>query len=443
MWVRADAPDFRETADPSVIFYDRKWYLYPSAGMAYVSEDFVTWEHRPLNLPDIGYAPTVVHWRGKFYFTACHAPLYVADHPLGPLTEVAAFCDCEGKPIQDWSDPMLFADDDSLYAYWGLAGDGIKGVRLDPDRPNRAVTSRQVLMKFDPEHHWERFGEWNEDPSQSYVEGPWMVKLRGRYFLTYTAPGTEFSSYGMGAYVGDHPLGPFTYQARNPICSARSGLVRGPGHGCIVKGPNQTIWAFYTCIVRSSHLFERRIGVDPAGFDEQGNLFVRAASEIPQLAPGRIAHPERGNDAGWLPVNHAKPARASSNAPGRTPDYANDGNHRTWWEPCRDDAAPELLIDCRASFDVCAMRLILTEPDLRYTQSRAPEALRYRVDVSAECTGDQWSTVLDRSASTEDWLIDYRTFASAKARRVRLTLLNRPAGGVGVVDFTLFGTGVA
>ena len=39
---------FRETADPSVIYEDGKWYLYSSCGMAYWTEDFIHWNHEKL-----------------------------------------------------------------------------------------------------------------------------------------------------------------------------------------------------------------------------------------------------------------------------------------------------------------------------------------------------------------------------------------------------------
>ena len=62
--------DFRETADPSVLYYENKWYLYPSAGMVWVSEDFCSWEHVRMNLEDVGYAPTIMLHQGSFYLTA-------------------------------------------------------------------------------------------------------------------------------------------------------------------------------------------------------------------------------------------------------------------------------------------------------------------------------------------------------------------------------------
>lgn len=66
--------DFRELADPSVLYHEGQWYLYPSCGMAWVSEDFVTWQHRKMNLYDLGYAPTIVAHRGAFYLTASSTP---------------------------------------------------------------------------------------------------------------------------------------------------------------------------------------------------------------------------------------------------------------------------------------------------------------------------------------------------------------------------------
>ena len=66
-WKLGYKEQFRELADPSVLWFDGKWYLYPSVDMAWVSADNGgTWQHHPLNVRDIGYAPTVVRHRGRF-----------------------------------------------------------------------------------------------------------------------------------------------------------------------------------------------------------------------------------------------------------------------------------------------------------------------------------------------------------------------------------------
>jgi hypothetical protein len=102
--------DFRETADPSVLYCGGKWYLYPSCGMAWMSEDFRTWTHHRIEPYGIGYAPTAVEHRGRFLLTACHAPVFAADHPLGPFKELGKLRKPDGAFVEPFADPMLFAD---------------------------------------------------------------------------------------------------------------------------------------------------------------------------------------------------------------------------------------------------------------------------------------------------------------------------------------------
>lgn len=431
--------DYRETADPSVLYHSGRWYLYPSCGMAYVSDDFVTWRQVRIEPYDCGYAPTVVAHRGRFLLTACGAPILQSADPLGPFTPVGPLRRPSGELVEGFNDPMLFADDDGrLYAYWGLGKPGIFGAEVDPENPDRLFTEPRILFAYDPAHVWERYGPNNEDASKSFVEGPWMVKLGRRYFLTYAAPGTEWRTYGMGTYVAEAPLGPFRYQDRNPILRQTAGLVRGPGHGCIVKGPRDTLWAFYTCTVCYEHLFERRIGMDPAGIDADGNLFVRPASETPQWAPGIVEHPETGNAAGWHCVTASRRCHASSHAPGRNPLYAVDDSMLTWWEPASDDPAPSLEIDVNGTFQVAALRLVWKDVGLDYDAGALPGPFRYR--VLTRLGGDAWQVAVDAADNATDLLIDYRVFEPRVASRVRLDILGMPPGiRPGVVSLGVFG----
>ncbi len=439
LWMRSQRRDFRETADPSVLYHDGVWYLYPSAGMAYVSTDFVKWEHVRMEPYDIGYAPTVVRHGNLFLLTACQAPLYSAPHPLGPWTERGPFRLPSGSAVENWADPMLFGDDDGrLYAYWGLGGPGIFGAELHPGHPEQLLTEPEILFAFNPAHQWERFGEVHQNPGTSYVEGPWMLKRNGIYYLTYAAPGTQFRCYGMGVYVGESPLGPFQYQSHNPIAYDTQGLVHGPGHGCIVEGPGDTLWAFYTCLVRNEHAFERRVGLDPAWIDEHGLLRTACASETPQWAPGALAHPASGNDVGLQPVSLNCRATATSEAPGRDAAYANDHGMRTWWQAADDDAAPALSIDLQGEFVLEACRILWKEPGLDYDSGVQPGPCQYRIEISTQ--DDIWSTALDCTDNAIDYLIDYRCFEPVAATRVRLVVSGVPPGiGVGVIDFTVFG----
>ena len=79
-------PYYRSISDPTVYYYGGKWYLYPSYGMAWVSEDFYNWKHVRTE-PYCGkYSPCITKWGDKFLLTSWNCPLYVGDNPLGPFT---------------------------------------------------------------------------------------------------------------------------------------------------------------------------------------------------------------------------------------------------------------------------------------------------------------------------------------------------------------------
>lgn len=81
-------PDYRSIADPSVIYHDGKWIMYPSYSLAYVSEDFVHWEYVDIGIENLKYSLAVVEFRGKWYLTGWMMPeLYVADNTYLVATE--------------------------------------------------------------------------------------------------------------------------------------------------------------------------------------------------------------------------------------------------------------------------------------------------------------------------------------------------------------------
>ena len=46
---------------------------------------------------------------------------------------------------------------------------------------------------------WEVSGDYNTNYKHtSWLEGAWMNKYKGKYYLQYAVPGTEFKSYSNG-----------------------------------------------------------------------------------------------------------------------------------------------------------------------------------------------------------------------------------------------------
>jgi hypothetical protein len=68
------------------------------------------------------------------------------------------------------------------------------------------------------------------------IEGPWLTRQQGRYWLFYA--GNDFSTpaYGIGAAVADHPLGPYVKQPEPLLRSSRQWVA--PGHASVAPGPD-------------------------------------------------------------------------------------------------------------------------------------------------------------------------------------------------------------
>ncbi|MBR4874850.1 MAG: family 43 glycosylhydrolase [Clostridia bacterium] len=442
-----EAPSHRSLADPSVLFYDGKWYMYPSYQMAYVSEDFINWEHKKIEPCDIGYAPTIVVHRGKIYLYGKNGKLYVADNPLGPFEELGPIKHSNGTPLNATFDPMIFSDDDErAYIYYSLIDRSsgktevsIWGIELDSEDLTRTVGEQKCLIKFDNTHKWECYGERNQDTSLSWIEGAWMIKKNGRYYLTYSAPGTQYGTYAMGAYYSDKgALEGFVYQKNNPICNNRYGLVRGGGHGCICEGPNDTLWAFYTCPVKYTHMFERCLGMDPVAINEDGELMVLKNTDFPQWAPGVKENPYYENDTGLSPLTYSETASATSNTPGRDALYAVDESMLTWWQPADDDSEKTLTVSLYGKYFVSAARVIWRDVGLDYENGVLPGPIKYKIEVSKD--RETWETVVDKTQNSKDYMIDYEVFDTVEAMQVRLIICGAPNGITpGVISFTVFG----
>ena len=185
LWLLEQKEQFRELADPTALWDDGKWYLYPSVDMAWVSADNgATWQHHPLNIRDVGYAPTVVKHRGKFLLMASDSALYSSDSALGPFTEVGRIQVPRVAGMPGFTDPMLFSDDDGrLFFYWGCTqSGGIWGVELNATNLTSVLTTPKELIHFDPvAFPWEAVGDWNQNTTAGWVEGSWMVKHGGKY----------------------------------------------------------------------------------------------------------------------------------------------------------------------------------------------------------------------------------------------------------------------
>jgi xylan 1,4-beta-xylosidase len=281
-----------ELADPHVIRGAGKYYLYATTHTrgydVYVSDDLVHWENKggAFDDPRRGvWAPDVFHNKrgdGKFYLyytdnmaDAPHSGLNkqigvaVADSPLGPFKDKAVLA-------TNAIDAHLFQDDDGkFYLYYVDLAGGFK-IRVQPmaDPLTKRGNTTVVIRPTEP---WEMV-------SGHVTEGPFMLKRNGVFHLMFSGTGADSPNYGIGYATAKSPLGPFTKFAGNPIAH-RGGKVLGPGHHCVVEGPDQKLWLVYHQKWTDEKSFHRFLAIDPLWFDEKGVMHAKTTRETDEPAP--------------------------------------------------------------------------------------------------------------------------------------------------------------
>ena len=188
-------------------------------------------------------------------------------------------------------------------------------------------------------------------------------------------------------------------------------------------------------------MFERRIGMDPLGIDEDGELYCPAVTETPQFAPGVLAHPEKGNDAGLLPLTFMMRPTVTSSAPGRDGLYTMDDSVLTWWQPAENAPEPTLTVDLGGALcTVSALRILWRDIGMDCKNGIDPGPFRYVAEYTDSKKQDDWKLLVDASENTEDLCIDYRQFESVQAYAIRLRILGTPNGiQPGLTSITAFG----
>lgn len=341
----------REAADPSAILYRGKYYLFPSMTDGFfVSEDLTEWAFRPFlgPMPAYDYAPDVCEVEGKLVLCASSnaqkCNFYRTADPENEPFEVIP------GTFPFW-DPHLYYEDGRLYLYWGCSNcNPIYGVELDPKTYAPLGEPLALMAGNRTQHGFERCGYDHccGDQDAPYIEGAWLNKHGGKYYLQYAAPGTDVNVYADGVYVGDTPLGPFTFQKNNPFSYSPGGFVTGAGHGSTFEDREGRLWHTATTQISVNHAFERRLGLWPAGYDKDGELFCdQRFGDWPRRTDAPLL-----SDPDWMLLSYGKPVTASS---GEGAGNVADENCRTWWTAAEEDPSPTLTLDLTA---ICGVRAV-------------------------------------------------------------------------------------
>ena len=439
---------YRSGADPAVVEFRGEYYMFVTRSWGYWhSKDLLNWD---FITPE------------KWYFEGCNAPaahnykdsiLYVCGNPSGAMsilyTDNPKRGDWKAVPsvLHDLQDPALFIDDDErAYMYWGSSNRWpIRGKELDMKNKFLPIAKKpDSLLFLRPDiHGWERFGENHTSDIKPFIEGAWMTKHNGKYYLQYAAPGTQFNVYGDGVYVGKSPLGPFQYAAHNPFCYKPGGFATGAGHGSTVCGPGGIYWHFGTIHLSINYKFERRLCMFPTFFDEDGVMYSDTYfGDYPHYSPDQVSRQTTsGGFRGWMLLSYGKPVKASSQLESYPVENVTDENLKTFWVAGKNDDKQWVEIDLEEVSDVYALQLNFFDYEETGFWGRMPN-LRQRYLVEASVDGARWRVLVDYRNSFRDAPHNYIELDQPiEARYIRYRHHYVPGKNLAMGDIRVFGLG--
>jgi xylan 1,4-beta-xylosidase len=436
-----ESSSYREAADPAMIRYKDKYILFVShSGGYWYSDDLLKWDYLPVkSLPIEDYAPDAIAINDTIYYTASatgRKPFYYTTDPFKdnwkPMNDTL--------PFAVW-DPNFFLDDDGQrYLYWGCSNFlPMYGVKLNSKM--QAVTEPEIFIKHNQEKYgWEIPGEQNELTRNGWNEGAWMTKHNNRYYLQYAAPGTEFRTYADGVYTSDSPLGPFDYETYSPFSYKPGGFAGGAGHSSTFRDKYGNYWHISTMSISVRHMFERRLGLFPAAFDEDGVLRTFTAfGDYPTIMPDRKIDFEKENlFKGWMLLSYKKNAEASSSLDSFPVINAFDENIRTWWSASSGDPGEWLGVELDDKSTVNAIQVNFADNESQLKPDSKDIFYCYRILASDD--KKSWNVIVDKSNNTIDACHDYIELEEpVKAKYFKIENARVPDGKFSVYDLRIFG----
>lgn len=442
----------RATADPVIVNYKGDYFLFSTNQWGYWwSNDMISWNFIPrkfLRPWNEGYdelcAPAVgIIGDTMLVFGSTYTGEFTIWMSTNPKTD-------DWKPLVEkftiggW-DPAFFTDDDGrLYMYNGSSNQyPVYGVELDRTTLEPLSARREMYILEPQRYGWQRFGEHMDNTFlDPFIEGAWMTKHNGKYYLQYGAPGTEFSGYADGVVVGSDPLFRKPSEPQSmPFSYKSGGFARGAGHGATFHDKWGNFWHVSTIAISVKNNFERRIGIWPAGFDTDDIMFCNTTfGDYPHYLPDGESNHLESRFTGWMLLNYQKPVTVSSTFGSYYANYAVDESIKTYWSATTADEDEWIQSDLGAICTVNAIQINYADQDAEFLGKSTGVYHQYKILESTD--SKKWNVLLDKSRNTTDVPHDYIELETpAKTRYLKLVNLHMPTGKFAISGFRIFGRG--
>ena len=256
-----------------------------------------------------------------------------------------------------------------------------------------------------------------------FVEGSYMVKRNGTYYLLYSSGALHDGTYSVHYAMARHPFGPFITPPDNVILKSNAQeTTKGPGHNSVLKFEDQYYIVYHQHNqphVGAKGVF-RQTCADRLEFRADGTLekVVPTQTGVGPLLP---AVPQ-GRD-----VARGKYAHATSVRNGfYCAEYALDHNFASKWQAADSTYPQTLTVDLNGTYDISRVETSFEYPTLSYT---------YKIETSLD--GHTWTLFADKTTSFPIALSPHRDHKDAKAAWVRITITGcqRPENGAGIYAF--------
>lgn len=320
--------------DPYILYDDEteRYYMYGTGGgakdgfAAYSSADLAEWKPEGQVYQgnregawgiEAFWAPEVYKRNGKFYmFYSAHwrdnpnnelenfkIGVAVAEKPTGPFTDMGE------RPLFDPGYPIIdanvyFADDGKVYLYYSrcaykhpveteiaqqarekgwyneIEESWVYGIEIKPDFSD--VIGEPVLLLQPPvtlddaQAEWESRSVTSREINRRWTEGSFTFKHGDTYYMMYSANHFAGENYAVGYATAQHPLGPYTKAANNPVLeknTGKGGNVTGTGHNSILFMPDGRMLCVYHGRTKETGN-ERLAFIDEMRIDADGVLTV-------------------------------------------------------------------------------------------------------------------------------------------------------------------------
>ena len=454
--------------EPVVLIFQDDYYLFVSHQKGYwYSPDFKNWTY--VSAPNYpGGVVSVVEMDGQLIGCSMNnRNVYrCLDAKAGQWEK------CGELSSDRYGDANMFVDDDGrLYMYFGWSQImPFQVVELDKKTFKEIGEPKQLFWSDIKNHGFEVRkpedviysifnGRRDYGPEElPWIEGPYMIKHNGKYYLQYAAIGLEFISYSHGIYVSDSPMGPFKYSEHNPLTFKTSGFQVGAGHGSTFHDKKGNLWTI--CMIPAQYGEGGRgseLAIYPTAVDKQGVMYSNTAlGDYPQFYPAERKEGGVDNYVDWKLLSVKKKATVSSTFGKYAPANALDEDFTTCWAAETGNPGEFFTVDLGASASINAIQINWDHigaaqaarggmggfGGARPAAAPKTENIYQCYEVFASTDGNDWTKVISKPQNKLELKHDYNEFAEPfQARYIKVVnIATYDNAKFSIKDLRIFGT---